>query len=101
MNIGEKIVVLRKRNKLSQDDLAKKMNISRQAVSRWEQGLSIPDIDSLMNLKNIFKVNYDMLLDDSVEITMKNRYFTKKDYIMILLIFLILILLLAFITMVS
>ena len=101
MNIGEKIVVLRKRNKLSQDDLAKKMNISRQAVSRWEQGLSIPDIDSLKNLKNIFKVNYDMLLDDSVEITMKNRYFTKKDYIMILLIFLILILLLAFITMVS
>ena len=101
MNIGEKIVVLRKRNKLSQDDLAKKMNISRQAVSRWEQGLSIPDIDSLMNLKNIFKVNYDMLLDDNVEITMKNRYFTKKDYIMILLIFLILILLLAFITMVS
>ena len=101
MNIGEKIVVLRKRNTLSQDDLAKKMNVSRQAVSRWEQGMSIPDIDSLKNLKDIFKVSYDMLLDDSVEITIKNRYFTKKDYIVILLIFLILTILLALITIIS
>lgn len=62
MTLGEKIAILRKQRGLSQEDLASMMSISRQAVSRWEQDESMPDIDNMVLLSNIFKVSTDYLL---------------------------------------
>ena len=62
MTLGEKITILRKQRGLSQEDLAAMMSISRQAVSRWEQDESMPDIDNMVLLSNIFKVSTDYLL---------------------------------------
>ena len=62
MTLGEKIAILRKQKGLSQEDLAAQMSISRQAVSRWEQNESMPDIDNMVLLSSIFKVSTDYLL---------------------------------------
>ena len=63
MNIGDKIRALRKTRKLTQEQLAEYLNISAQAVSKWETGLSGPDIDMLPRLAVFFGVTVDELLD--------------------------------------
>ncbi|MDT9606010.1 helix-turn-helix transcriptional regulator [Lactobacillus johnsonii] len=62
MRLGQKITELRKKNNLSQEALAEKMNISRQAVSKWESDQSIPDIEKIVNLSELFGVTTDYLL---------------------------------------
>jgi len=62
-NYGKKISELRKKNNLTQADLGAKLNVSAQAVSKWENGLSEPDIQSLKNLCIIFNISLDELLD--------------------------------------
>jgi len=69
LTLSEKISALRKQSGLSQEDLAAMMNITRQAVSRWEQGESVPDIDNLVQLSTIFKVSTDYLLKDGASAT--------------------------------
>lgn len=64
MTLGDKIQVLRKKEGLSQEDLAEKIGVSRQAVSRWEMGQSVPEIEKLLTLSEIFKVSTDDLLKD-------------------------------------
>ena len=61
MNIAERITELRKEQNISQGDLAKKLNVSRQAVSKWEQGLSSPDTTKLIQLAEIFDVEVEYL----------------------------------------
>ena len=63
MNMGDKIRGLRKAKKLTQEQLAEYLNISSQAVSKWETGLSSPDIDMLPRLAVFFGVTVDELLD--------------------------------------
>ncbi len=62
MNLAEKILELRKANGLSQEQLAEKMGVSRQSVSKWESGDSLPDVDRLPELSRIFNVSTDYLL---------------------------------------
>ena len=62
MRLGQKITELRKKNNLSQEALAEKMNVSRQAVSKWESDQSIPDIEKIVNLSELFGVTTDYLL---------------------------------------
>ncbi len=62
MRLGQKITELRKKNNLSQEALAEKMNVSRQAVSKWESDQSIPDIETIVNLSELFGVTTDYLL---------------------------------------
>lgn len=62
MRLGQKITELRKKNNLSQEGLAEKMNVSRQAVSKWESNQSIPDIEKIVNLSELFGVTTDYLL---------------------------------------
>ena len=71
MNLSNKLILLRKAKGLSQDDLAVKLNISRQAVYKWETGQSTPDIDNLKILSTMYNVSVDNLLNDSEEITYK------------------------------
>lgn len=59
--------MLRNQNGWSQEELAEKLNVSRQSVSKWETGTSIPDLDKIMLLSEIFGVTTDYLLKDSME----------------------------------
>ena len=77
MILSEKISALRKQKGLSQDDLAIMMNITRQAVSRWEQGESIPDIDNLVRLSEIFDVTTDYLLKNGASALQQSN--AEKD----------------------
>ena len=61
MNIGERITALRKEHNISQGDLAKKLNVSRQAVSKWEQGLSTPDTTKLIQLAELLGTEVEYL----------------------------------------
>ena len=61
MTIGEKIYELRKLKGLSQEELAEKLNVSRQSVSLWETNQTVPQIDYLMELSKIFNVSLDEL----------------------------------------
>ena len=61
MTIGEKIYELRKQEGLSQEELAEKLNVSRQSVSLWETNQTVPQIDYLMELSKIFNVSLDEL----------------------------------------
>ena len=64
MNLGENLKKLRKEYNLSQEQLAEKLNISRQAISKWESGKAYPDIDNLILLRDIFNTTID---DISIE----------------------------------
>ena len=67
MILAEKIIKLRKQNGWSQEDLAMKLNVSRQSVSKWESMASIPDLDKIVKLSQIFGVSTDYLLRDDME----------------------------------
>jgi len=67
MKLADKIIKLRKQSGWSQEDLAEKMNVSRQSVSKWEGALSIPDLNKIIKLGEIFGVSTDYLLKDDVE----------------------------------
>ncbi len=60
--LSDKIMELRKRNGMSQEALAEKLDVSRQSVSKWETGESVPDIDRIIKLSEIFGVSTDYLL---------------------------------------
>lgn len=67
MVLSEKIAFLRKKNGWSQEELAEKLDISRQSVSKWELGASIPDLDKIIKLSELFDVTTDYLLKDDTE----------------------------------
>ena len=64
MSFQEKCIELRKTKHWSQEELAQRVNVSRQSVSKWESGLSTPDLDKIMKLSAIFDVSIDYLLKD-------------------------------------
>ena len=68
MTIGEKIVHLRIVNNISQDELAKMMNVSRQSLSKWENDESQPQLENIKVLCQLFKITADELIDDKVVI---------------------------------
>ncbi len=67
MTFGEKLLELRKQNNFSQEELAEKIGVSRQAVSRWESGETMPDSPNLLIICNLFGVSADSLLRDEIE----------------------------------
>ncbi|MCI8693361.1 MAG: helix-turn-helix transcriptional regulator [Lachnospiraceae bacterium] len=67
MILAEKIMVLRKKKGWSQEDLAGKLDVSRQSVSKWESGASVPDIDKILVLSHLFGVSTDYLLKDEMD----------------------------------
>ena len=67
MKLLEKIVRLRKVNGWSQEDLAEKLNVSRQAISRWEGATAQPDATNILQLSKLFGVTTDYLLNDEYE----------------------------------
>ncbi len=65
MALSEKIMNLRKKNGWSQEELAERLDISRQSVSKWESGESIPTLEKLIRISEIFEVSTDYLLKDN------------------------------------
>ena len=62
ISVGKKITELRKSLEMSQEELASKLYITRQCLSKWEIGLSVPNIDTILQLTKIFNVSIDELL---------------------------------------
>ena len=62
IKVGRKISSLRRKQNLSQDELAEKMYVSRQLISKWENGSGIPKIDHVIDLCEILKVDFIELL---------------------------------------
>ena len=67
MKLSDKIVKLRKLNGWSQEELAEKLNVSRQAISRWESSAAQPDAFNILQLSKVFGVTTDYLLNDEYE----------------------------------
>ncbi len=87
MKIGDRILKFRKKSHLSQCDLANKLNISRQSISLWETDQTIPSIDNLISLANIFNVSLDELCGNKIKKQNYNlaylildQLLLKKDY---------------------
>mgnify|MGYP003295081062 CR=1 FL=1 len=62
MKLSDKIIGLRKSNGMSQEDLAEKLNVSRQSISKWETNASVPELDKLIQLSDMFGISLDELV---------------------------------------
>lgn len=90
MKLCEKLKSYRKSFDLSQEELAEKLNVSRQVITKWESELGMPEISNLKALAELFNVSVDFLLDDEKEIEFpiikekyeldKNNYSNRYDY---------------------
>lgn len=65
--LSEKLYKLRKNSGLSQEQLAEQLNVSRQAISKWESGTAVPESEKLVAISNYFGVSVDYLLKDDEE----------------------------------
>lgn len=66
MNLGKKIAELRKKNNLSQEELAEKVGVARQTISKWETGDTTPDINQVKIISKIFNISIDELVDNDI-----------------------------------
>ncbi len=66
MRLEEKLTVLRKESRYTQLDLAEKVRVSRQAISKWETGRALPSAENLKYLSELFRVSVDYLLSDNM-----------------------------------
>ena len=85
MELNEKLISLRKKNKLTQAQVAEALDVSRQAISNWETGAVLPSTDNLKALSRLYQVPADSLLNDdtdlfagSVEKTAENNNTNRK-----------------------
>ena len=82
MTFKEKLVKLRKLKGITQDEFASAVGVSRQSVYKWESGQSDPEVMKLVEIKNLFGISIDDLLDDSYEVVIperKKKRISKKD----------------------
>lgn len=73
MNFGETIYTLRTKNNLSQGELADKLDVSRQSVSKWENNVAVPELDKIIRMSEIFGVTVDALV--------KGEEYTKQEIV--------------------
>lgn len=78
MILADKIIEERKKNGWSQEELASKLGVSRQAVSKWESSGSIPDLQRILQMSELFGVTTDYLLKDEIEEERLNEYVKTK-----------------------
>lgn len=79
MELSKKIEKLRKKKGMSQEQLADAVGVSRQSVFKWESGVNTPDIDKLKKLVEIFNVNFDVLLNDNLDLNDNYEVVEKKE----------------------
>ena len=78
MILADKIIYLRKKAGWSQEELAEKTGVSRQSISKWEGALSVPDMNRILKLSELFDVSTDYLLRDEMEEEEKNPAADEK-----------------------
>ncbi|MFK4335045.1 transcriptional regulator with XRE-family HTH domain [Bacillus sp. RC240] len=78
MDIGKKIKHLRLINNMTQEDVASQLFISRQVISKWELGKSLPDLTNLLALSNLFNVSIDSLLKE--DSNLQNQIIKQSNY---------------------
>lgn len=78
MNLADNIKKIRKENNLSQEQLADKLNVSRQSVSKWESGLAYPEMDKVLQICQIFNLNIDDLMNQDIK-EVNNRKAEKNN----------------------
>ena len=80
MKFYEKLIILRKKALLSQEELAEKLDVTRQTISKWELGQSKPDIDKLQMMSKLFEVDINTLTDEEVSLEeVKEEKDNKND----------------------
>lgn len=86
MNLSEKILALRKANNLTQEQLAEKLDVSRQSVSKWESGQVIPELEKIVALSAVFDVTTDYLLKSSEidDLSVKTDILERQQQMMML-----------------
>jgi len=78
MTFKEKIIKLRKQKGLTQDEFASAVGVSRQAVYKWESGQSYPEAQKLLEIKKLFDISIDDLLDDNFEVVIPEKKKRKR-----------------------
>lgn len=81
MQVGERILKLRKENNISQEELGFKINVSRQTISKWENNESSPDLNNLKSLAKLFNVSTDYLINGNKRLVKKTKV---QDYIVLI-----------------
>ncbi len=93
MTFSEKIVYMRKKNGMSQEDMADRLGVSRQAVSRWELGTAMPDAGNILMISRALGVTADWLLDDEcgpeTDTTDTNKSIPKENDLSRIMVYLI------------
>ena len=94
LELVEKLQKLRKDNNLSQEQLAEKIGVSRQAISKWERGEATPDSDNLICLAKIYNISLDELISSKEDNNMneeskKTKLMKIKDYVLVALLFIV------------
>ena len=78
MTFQEKLVILRKTRGLTQDEFASAVGVSRQAVYKWESGQSYPEVQKLLEIKTLFTISIDDLLDDNFDVALPEKKKRKR-----------------------
>lgn len=78
MTFQEKLVILRKTRGLTQDEFASAVGVSRQAVYKWESGQSYPEVQKLLEIKTLFSISIDNLLDDNYDVPLPEKKRKKR-----------------------
>ncbi len=81
MDFSEKLLTLRKAKNLTQEELAEKLNVSRQSVSKWESGQAVPELDKIVAISTVFDVTTDYLLKSSEidDLSVKTEMLEKQQ----------------------
>ena len=88
MKIGEQLQKQRKAHKMSQDTLAKELHISRQSVSKWENGATLPSFSNVIAISELFDISLDDLIKGDVELMdeleSKSRWMSRTKWIAVI-----------------
>ena len=86
MIFSEKLLALRKANDLTQEQLAEKLDVSRQSISKWESGQAVPELEKIVALSAVFDVTTDYLLKSSEmdDLSLKTEMLEKQQKMMLI-----------------
>ena len=82
MDFGDKLKQYRLKEGLSQEQLAEKIGVSRQAITKWETKRGLPDVENMIILAELFKLTLDELVLEEVKSRKKNWWFSKAKQFM-------------------
>lgn len=85
MDFSEKLLTLRKANDLTQEQLAEKLDVSRQSISKWESGQATPELEKIVAMSTVFNVTTDYLLKSSEidDLSVKTEMLERQQQMML------------------